>query len=167
LTDGCDCGFVATFDEDDVSAGDEVARVREARVLSCDGTMTGNIRVGQPAAIEVIYDVRQKDPAPRINLHLTTEEGTHAFASIENTGVAHGPGRYRAIMEIPENFLNSKSYYVSIYVSSFDPTRVHAMLRDVLVLNIIDDPASVTRQRYQGSFPGVIRPALNWSVTSI
>jgi hypothetical protein len=117
--------------------------------------------------VEVIYEVYQNEPLPRVNVHLTTDDGAYAFASIENTGASHRPGCYQAIMEIPANFLNSKSYYVSIYVTSFEPTRIHATLKDVLVLNIIDDPASVTRQKYQGPFQGTVRPLLRWDVASV
>jgi len=167
LHDGCEQGYMAKFDDDDTSAGDEVARVREARIISGAGTVTGSIKVGQSVSVEVIYEIFLGEPSPRVNLHLTTDDGAYAFASIENSETCQSPGCYRAIMEIPANFLNSKSYYVSIYVSSFEPTRVHAMLRDVLALNVIDDPASITRQKYQGSFPGVVRPALNWLVAPI
>ncbi len=167
LTDGYEQGHAAKFDPEDDSAGDEVARVKEARIISSSGMAAGTILVGQPVDIEITYEILQKEPSPRVNLHLITEEGAHAFASIENTASPRAPGHYRALMRIPADFLNSKSYFISIYVSSFEPTRVHAMLKDVLVLNVIDDPASITRQRYQGPFPGAIRPALNWSVDSL
>jgi lipopolysaccharide transport system ATP-binding protein len=49
LKDGCERGSQAKFDAADPSAGDEVARVKEARILSSAGTEAGSVTVGQPA----------------------------------------------------------------------------------------------------------------------
>jgi lipopolysaccharide transport system ATP-binding protein len=164
LTDGVEQGFHVSFRPDDPSAGDNVVRVRQARILGPDGQPQGAIRVGDQAWIEVEYDLMQPAPAPRLNLHFCTEDGTYAFASIENTPSKRSPGSYLCRMHLPANFLNSKSYLISIYLSSFDPDCVHVELKDVLVLNVVDDADSVTRQTYKGPFPGALRPVLQWEV---
>jgi hypothetical protein len=69
-------------------------------------------------------------------------------------------------MRLPANFLNGKTYIISIYATSFGPTHVHVLLKDVLVLNVIDDLNSVTRQTYDGIFPGALRPLMDWEVDS-
>jgi hypothetical protein len=69
-------------------------------------------------------------------------------------------------MRVPANFLNGKTYFISIYVTSFGPTHVHALLKDVLVLNVIDELDSVTRQTFDGIFPGALRPIMDWEIRS-
>jgi lipopolysaccharide transport system ATP-binding protein len=164
LTDGVQQGFQVRFDDRDPAAGDNIVRVRAARILGPEGKVQGAIRVGDQASIEVEYEVFQPNSSPRINLHFCTEDGAYAFASIENTNCHRTSGRYQSRMHLPANFLNGKSYLISIYVSSFDPNHVHVELKDVLVLNVVDDMNSVTRQTYNGPFPGALRPVLQWEV---
>ena len=164
LAEGVEQGFEIEFSEKDSAAGDDVIRVRGARIRGESGTLQGSIGVGESAWIEVDYELFRSDPSPRINLHFVTEDGAYAFASIENTKGRQGPGRYCGRMRLPADFLNGKTYMITIYVTSFEPTHVHALLKDALILNVIDDLESITRQTYNGSFPGAIRPLLEWEV---
>ena len=167
LADGMDQGYEVRFADNHPGSGDDVVRVRGARVRTLEGLLQGSIGVGESAWVEVDYDLFKSEPSPRINLHFSTDDGAYAFASIENTQTRRGPGSYRARMRLPENFLNGKTYIVTIYVTSFEPTHVHALLNDVLILNVIDDLGSITRQTYNGSVPGAVRPLLDWEVRSL
>jgi hypothetical protein len=118
------------------------------------------------AWIEVDYDLLRSEPSPRINLHFVTDDGAYAFASIENTTGPRDPGQYRCRMRLPPDFLNGKTYIITIYVTSFEPTHVHALLKDALILNVIDELDSITRQNYNGIFPGALRPLLEWELQS-
>jgi lipopolysaccharide transport system ATP-binding protein len=167
LADGMEQGYEVRFADNHPGSGDDVVRVRGARVRSLEGMLQGSISVGESAWVEVDYDLLKPEPSPRINLHFCTDDGAYAFASIENTQGRRGPGSYCARMRLPENFLNGKTYIVTIYVTSFEPTHVHALLKDVLILNVIDDLGSITRQTYNGIFPGAVRPLLDWEVRSL
>jgi lipopolysaccharide transport system ATP-binding protein len=164
MTDHARQGFAVRFADNDPSAGDEVVRVRGAQIRGPSGELQGNISVGDSAWIEVDYEVQRRSPSPRINLHFCTEDGAYAFASIENTPGGRGPGKYRCRMRLPANFLNAKKYIITIYVTSFGPTHVHALLRDVLMLDVVDELDAVTRQTYEGFFPGALRPVMDWEV---
>jgi len=37
-------------------------------------------------------------------------------------------------------------------------------LKDVLTLQVVDDIDAIARQGYEGSFPGVLRPVMEWIV---
>ena len=167
MADCVDQGFEVRFADNDPSAGDDVVRVRGAQIRGPSDKLQGSINVSESAWVEVDYDLMRSSPSPRINLHFCTEDGAYAFASIENTGGRQNPGNYRCRMRLPANFLNGKTYIISIYVTSFGPTHVHALLKDVLVLNVIDDLDSVTRQTYEGLFPGAVRPLMDWEINSV
>ena len=156
--------FEVRFADNDPSAGDEVVRVRGAQIRGSLGKLQGSISVSENAWVEVDYDLMRSSALPRINLHFCTEDGAYAFASIENTENRQSPGKYRCRMRLPANFLNGKNYIISIYVTSFGPTHVHALLKDVLTLNVIDELDSVTRQTYDGIFPGAVRPVMDWEI---
>jgi lipopolysaccharide transport system ATP-binding protein len=164
MADGVEQGFEVEFADNDRSAGDDVVRVLAARIRGSSGKLQGTISVSESASIEVDYELMRRSPSPRINLHFCTEDGAYAFASIENTKGTKSPGRYRCRMRLPANFLNGKTYIISIYVTSFGPTHVHALLKDVLILNVIDELDSVTRQTYDGIFPGALRPLMDWEI---
>jgi len=164
LTDGLDQGYEVRFPANYPGAGDDVARVRGARIRTDNGQLQGSVGVTESAWIEVDYEVLKPDPAPRINLHFNTDDGAHAFASFENTPGQRPPGAYQARMRVPENFLNAKTYILSIYVTSVEPDHLHASVKDALILNVIDDLGSITRQSYNGIFPGTVRPLLDWEV---
>lgn len=167
MADCVDQGFEVRFADNDPSAGDDVVRVRGAQIRGPSDKLQGSINVCESAWVEVDYDLMRPSPSPRINLHFCTEDGAYAFASIENTGGRQNPGKYRCRMRLPANFLNGKTYIISIYVTSFGPTHVHALLKDVLVLNVIDELDSVTRQTYEGIFPGAVRPLMDWEIHSV
>jgi lipopolysaccharide transport system ATP-binding protein len=164
MSDGAQQGFQIAFEETDTAAGDDVVRVHHARILGPGGAPQGTIRVSDEAWVEVDYEVLRPEISPRLNLHFCTEEGAYAFASIENTNCPRTKGRFTSRMHLPANFLNGKSYMISIYMSSFRPNHVHVELRDVLVLSVVDDMDSITRQTYNGPFPGALRPVLHWEV---
>ena len=166
MADCVDQGFEVRFADNDPSAGDDVVRVRGAQIRGPSDKLQGSINVSECAWVEVDYELMRPSPSPRINLHFCTEDGAYAFASIENTEGRQNPGKYRCRMRLPANFLNGKNYIISIYVTSFGPTHVHALLKDVLVLNVIDDLDSVTRQTYDGIFPGAVRPLMDWEIRS-
>lgn len=167
MADSVDQGFEVRFSDKDPNAGDEVVRVRSAQIRGPSGALQGSISVSESAWIEVDYELLRSEPSPRINLHFVTDDGAYAFASIENTQGPRNPGRHRCRMRLPPNFLNGKTYIITIYVTSFEPTHVHALLKDVLILNVIDELDSITRQTYNGMFPGAIRPLLDWELQPV
>ena len=167
ITDYTQQAFEIQFADHDPAAGDEVVRVRAARIRGASGKLQGDISVSESAWVEVDYELLRGSPSPRVNLHFSTDDGAYAFASIDNTVGKKEPGKHRARMRLPPNFLNAKTYIVTIYVTSFGPTHVHALLRDVLVLNVVDELNSVTRQTYEGLFPGAVRPVMDWETHAI
>ncbi len=167
LADGTQKGYEVCFNSMDSNAGDNVVRVERARILGPTGMPQGDILVSDQAWVEVQYEILNSNLLPRLNLHFCTDDGAYAFASIENTKVQQTCGRYTCRMQLPANFLNNKSYMISIYMSSFQPTYVHVELKDVLVLNVTDEPNSITRQTYNGPFPGAIRPMLHWEIERV
>ncbi len=162
MADCVEQGFEVRFADNDPAAGDDVVRVRSARILGPADKPKGSITVSESAWVEVDYELTRRAPSPRINLHFCTDEGAFAFGSYEITTDGRSPGKYQCRMRLPANFLNGKTYFISIYATSFGPTHVHALLKDVMVLDVIDELDSITRQSYSGIFQGALRPLMEW-----
>jgi len=73
-------------------------------------------------------------------------------------------GKYRSGCLIPANFLNNKTYSISVNI--FDGNYKNGVtFKDVLSLSVMDD--SFLRKNYTGGFAGMIRPTLNWETVSV
>jgi len=164
LTAAIEHGYSVEFSKQDASSGNSAVAVRGARIRLESGQVSGCVAIGEGVWIEIDYDILQSNPLPRLNLHLIAEDGVHAFASFENTATPRGIGRFSARMWIPPNFLNAMRYHISIYFTSVRPAHLHFALKDVLTLQVVDDIDAIARQGYEGSFPGVLRPVMEWIV---
>ncbi len=167
LTDGYEQGFAIRFNENDKSAGDEVVRIWNAAIVDGTGRSTGCIGIDNPIWLEVEYTIYSDQPSPRINVSFLTEDGIVAFVAIQQLQNKQVPGRYKTRLGIPASYFNAKSYILSIYASSFQPDRIHAELKDCLVLNVLDDIESPSRQSYQGVYPGALRPQFDWTTCPV
>ena len=167
LASGLDDRFEVEFREGDRSAGDEVIRLRGARIIGPTGKPQGHVSVLEEAWIEVDYDLLQEWPSPRINLHFSTLNGDYAFASIENSKASRKSGPMRCRMRLPPEFLNSKRYLISIYLTSLSPGHLHGFAKDALTLEVVDALSSETRQGYDGHIPGGVRPLMDWELRAL
>jgi hypothetical protein len=70
-------------------------------------------------------------------------------------------------VEIPAEFLNSRSYTVSIYFTNVTNNKPDIELKDILVLEVVDNLDAPSRQDYKGYFPGVVRPVMPWTTSQI
>ncbi|MFC2188307.1 ABC transporter ATP-binding protein [Fulvivirgaceae bacterium LMO-SS25] len=88
------------------------------------------------------------------NLEIKREQKTHKL------GV-----RYSVECIIPKNLLNAGRYYVSIALFNPSPFILYFNADRVIEFELVDIfDGSSTRGEYLGSFPGVIRPFLNWRI---
>jgi lipopolysaccharide transport system ATP-binding protein len=144
-------------------AGDQVVKLRWARLVDSEGMQIGMVQRGQRVGIQIRYDVLQDGfrPVPNIHLHA---QGQHLLVSMApNVGVAKN-GPYLATMWIPKEFLNEGVYVAGIAVSSMQPVRAHFYIPEGIIFNVVDDLNDPERNEYVQFIPGIIRPRLDWSL---
>jgi lipopolysaccharide transport system ATP-binding protein len=156
-----------SFTSLDMNACSEQVTVLGARVLNCKGDIGGTILTTEPSFIEVDYEQLKIEAAPKLNIHLTTEDNTCAFACFEIANGVKKRGKIRSRVEIPAEFLNSRSYTVSIYFTNVKNNKPVIELKDILVLEAVDNLDAPSRQDYKGYFPGVVRPVMPWTTSQI
>jgi lipopolysaccharide transport system ATP-binding protein len=159
--------YEVEYGKDDATAVHPNVRVYGARIRNAKLVAGGATRVSESIFVEVDYEILNPKPFPRLNIHVGIDDGICAFACFEDEMPAGVEGRYKSRMEIPPNFLNARDYSVSIFFTSINPDALLLDLNNVLSLEVLDDPTSITRQNYQGYFPGVIRPQLIWSTEQL
>lgn len=147
--------------------GNEIARLRAARVRAEDGRSCEHFDISQPIGIEIEYDVLQAGHILVPSAHFHTETGLYAFCTID-----HDPdwkrkprptGRFVSTVWIPGNFLADGTMSVSIMMATMKPERTHFSELDVLSFQVIDNMNGDTaRGDFVKSMPGVVRPLLPW-----
>ncbi len=164
LTDGYSHAHTVEFEDTDKQAGNDCIRIRCVCLTDQKCVLTGTFSVEDDIYLNVTYSILKPSSAPRINVLFTAEDGQPAFVSIQTINSEMiSEGTFTTTLHVPSGLLNSKSYAISVYATSFNPDSVHAELKDCVTINVIDDLYSSTRQSYQGTFPGVVRPKLAWA----
>jgi lipopolysaccharide transport system ATP-binding protein len=152
--------------------GDDVARLKAVRVRTETGMVTEEVDIRQKIGIEVEYWHLSSSPdlRPSVNVNVTNEEGIILFVSndFNNRQWAQRPrqpGVVQAACWIPGNFLAEGRLLVTVGVSSYNPTMVHAAEQDAVAFQVVDrSQGDGARGPYVGNWPGVVRPMLEWGV---
>jgi lipopolysaccharide transport system ATP-binding protein len=151
--------------------GNEHARLLAARIES-EGMSAAVVDIRRPVRVEIDYEVRKEQWPLHPNVHVYNEDGTCVFISNDSyepsTRRPRAPGRYRATMEIPGNFLAEGMYSLDVALSTFEPVMVHFWERGALAFQIHDPgEGDSARGTYAGPFPGATRPLLPWRTIAL
>lgn len=149
--------------------GNEIARLREARVCTEDGLTTDTIDIRKPVGIEMEYEVLTPGYVLVPNYHFYNEDGVCAFITRElDSEWCHKPrpvGIFRSTAWIPGNFLSEGTMIVGVALSStHEPLIIHFYERDAVAFQVIDSlDGDSARGNYTGHMPGAVRPVLRWT----
>jgi lipopolysaccharide transport system ATP-binding protein len=147
--------------------GDEVVRLRRARVSGPDGETASSINIGEGFHIECVYEVLTGGSVLFPVIRLFNEWGTEVLWSTDagtpEHGSPRGPGRYHATVQLPGNLLSEGHFSVEVSIVSLVPLRTHFSEPDAVhfqATEIID--GTTARGDYIGSIGSVVRPKLKW-----
>jgi len=149
--------------------GDDVARLRSARVVLADGSIASAVDVREPVGIEIGFSVlRRAEPvAPKIKL--VDGRGQVVFNAMDTSSLWRlpaEPGDYTSTAWIPGNLLNEGYMLVDVAVVTHVTARhhAHAGAREAVSFHV-QDPAEGDSARglYTGQWKGVVRPLLEWT----
>ena len=149
--------------------GDEVVRLRSARVVDGRGRLLSAADIRLPVGVELVYEVLRPGHTLTPHVELHNDEGVHLF-SAHDTGDEwrHRPraaGTYASTVWIPGNLLAEGNVLVHVSVMSHAPaTALHAQERQAVAFQVVDtQEGDSARGDYVGPVGGVVRPLLNWT----
>jgi lipopolysaccharide transport system ATP-binding protein len=151
--------------------GDSIAALRAVRILNESGDVSDLINIAQECRIEIEYWNNFSTPRVTAAFHLISESGTIVFASADFINTEwHNTTRRRGIVRssccIPGSLLAEGRYSVLAALCSFDPNVVHAVERDAVTFQVVENNESgLMRKLYGGIWPGELRPTLPWRVS--
>lgn len=152
--------------------GDNVVRLCAARVLDRNKKVCTNFDIRDSVSIEIEYRVLEEGHRLHTHFGLTNEMGHIIFVTKDNLDspwrdITYPVGNYRAICQIPGDFLNEGEFsvYCSISTIGMDNMR-HVSKLDLLIFKVSD---RLTPGGVRGNYPlawesGGVRPRLSWNV---
>lgn len=148
--------------------GDERARLLAGRVRG-EGGAGGAVDIRRPVTVEIDYALRGEGRAVHPCVALYGESGDCLLFSSAALSAGDGrpAGSYRAAVTIPGNFLAEGLFSIDLALGTHTPETWHAYESGALSLHV-HDPAEgdSVRADYGGAWPGAVRPALPWEVSS-
>jgi lipopolysaccharide transport system ATP-binding protein len=147
--------------------GDEVVRLRAVRVCNAEGQISETFDIRQPVKIEMEYEVLIAGYDLMPHYHLYTDEGIHAFTTLDTSpdwqGRPRPAGRYLSSAWVPGNFLAEGTVFVEVGIVTNEPRVSRVYERDVVAFQVIDSQdGSTARGRWVGRLGGAVRPLLKW-----
>jgi lipopolysaccharide transport system ATP-binding protein len=170
LESGSGSSAVRVWDSLETAPGDDQVRLRAVRVRDDSGMVTETIDIRRQMSVEIEYWHLGSATVPSANLHFYNDDGVCLFVSSASSnpawqGVAPKLGVCRSICRIPGNFLAEGRITVLAAVSSFNPTVIHALERDAVSFQIVDNSeGDGVRGEFVNEWPGVVRPMLEWTI---
>ncbi|MBI3951593.1 MAG: ABC transporter ATP-binding protein, partial [Acidobacteria bacterium] len=150
--------------------GNDVVRLRAARVRMQHGRITDAVDIRKLVGVEVEYEVMKPGHVLVPNLHFHNEEGVYVFVAIDQDPMWHRKprpvGRFVSTAWIPGNMLAEGTLIVGVAISSYIPFHVHFYERDVVAFQVVDSlEGDSARGDYAGLMPGIVRPLLRWTTS--
>ncbi len=146
-----------------------VCELVSAQVLDNLEQPARSFKITQDCTLEIIYDVYYSGLRVEPALHFKNEQNeilfVVAFTDDAYEQAIQDPGRYKSRVHIPGNLLNEGLHYVTICLVTADPLVRHQIVDNAIsfsVYEVIADINNVARGRYSRTFPGGLRPFLNW-----
>jgi hypothetical protein len=153
--------------------GDDVAALRSVTVCSLlEGRDEISVESGARMLIE--YECRRDGVRLTMSVIVYDTSGSVVFSSgnypsatngVDTIGTQpHLRGMYRSEMQIPQYFLNDKTYVCT--VSIMDDSHVHRAWAENIVSFSVHDEGQM-RGEFNGEWWGAVRPRLTWHTIQV
>lgn len=156
-----------------IAPGDSTVRLRAVRVLDRDQKVTNVIEIRDAVTIEIEYYNLTSGPKPTAIVHFINEDGVCLFASndFNNLDWWNSPRRQGLVCarcQLPGNFFAEGRINILAAIGSYNPNIVHAKVPDAVSFLVFDkSDGDGVRGSYVGTWPGLLRPKLNWEIKYI
>jgi lipopolysaccharide transport system ATP-binding protein len=148
--------------------GNQFVNLLQARVVDKNLKTISCIKITEKVGIEMTYKVLRDEYVFTHGLNLYDEQGVHIFSSHDRLTAQEAKslpkGIHKIIAWIPGNLLAEGMQIVGLALMRYNPYEVIFHEQEALAFDVMDvfDNTSA-RGMYEGAFPGVVRPILEWN----
>jgi len=165
-------GSSRTWPDLENAPGDELVRLRSARVVGADGSTIDYVDVREPVGIEIRFTVLEDGPPvlPKIKVVAGGQIAFNAMDVDPRWYEPSPPGDYVATAWIPGNYLNEGLVTVDPAICSIDSPKLHhhASVWEAVSFHVQDPgEGDSSRGTFTGQWRGVVRPLLEWATTEV
>jgi lipopolysaccharide transport system ATP-binding protein len=170
LQSGLGSGSSRVWPDDASAPGDDLVRLRWARVVAEDGELLDAADVRRPVGVQIAFRVLRHGEAVLPKFKLVDKRGDVAFNVFDTHprwSEPSPPGEYVTTAWIPGNLLNEGIYSADVAVCSLAAPKLHHHVqeRSAVAFHVHDPGAGDSaRGTFTGQWRGVVRPLLEWSV---
>jgi lipopolysaccharide transport system ATP-binding protein len=151
--------------------GNDQVRLKSVRILSDNGLPILEADIDKDILIEMSYFNLKEGAKLLSSIHLVSNYGVTVLSSFNapSASLTFDPwyekprpkGLYRTVCRIPANFLNDGSYFVNVYIATYEGARIAQVAQDrVISFDVID--TGQMRKEFSGTWVGAVRPRLAW-----
>ncbi len=155
----------AIYDNIDSAPGNDLIRLRRACVRIQSGTSQDRITVRTPFVVEFEYWKLMAHTALDLAAEVFNEHGINVFSTARFAEPAAPAGLLRSSFSVPGDLMNTGTYRIHLTVLLGGATQV-AYWEDIVAFEV-HDAASELRGFYHDSWPGALRPNLEWKTECI
>jgi len=159
------------WEDDEVPAEAAPFRPLALRLLDKSGNVVDTVRSVEPFCIEMEYSLSAPLTGLRIGIYISTARGEYALTSFDTDDQhqfeKHGSrpaGRYISRCNFPPDFLNGGRYTIGVNASSY---KVRRYFMDEQALSFNVNTSGAPGMQWAEPRPGVLRPRLEWQITSL
>lgn len=153
--------------------GDGSVRLLAIRVLDPLGNPTASFPCSSGLRLEMEYRILKEEASPLVPVfQLYDASSIPLFTTMdtnpETRRVIKKPGLYRSVAHVPPNYLAPGRAFLAALCASMPQGAIHFNERTSIYLEINDDSGEGTmRGDYAGSYPGVLRPKMDWETVKL
>jgi lipopolysaccharide transport system ATP-binding protein len=161
-----------TWPDASTAPGNHIVRLRSARIRNDAGETKDIVEIREPVGIEIEFEVLEGGHLLVPNFPFYTEEGLCMFHVLDTDPEwkkrPRPKGTYLTTVWIPGNFLSEGTILVGLAISTLNPVTVHFYEQEALAFEVVEGQGGGSaRGDYEGSYPGIIRPILDWTTKYI
>jgi lipopolysaccharide transport system ATP-binding protein len=159
------------WSDESSAPGDELVRLNLVRVCSKSGESQQLFDSREPLGIVIGYNVFHPIAKLAAEFVIHDSQGTLLFTSANQYDdrllELHQPGSYLSTCWIPGNLMTEGTFFLRVSIVEIQvPIKVHVFEENILAFQISDPMRNDSaRGRIAHSYPGVIRPRLEWETT--
>jgi lipopolysaccharide transport system ATP-binding protein len=158
-----------SWTDSEQNPGDETIQLNSIRAVDEDHKSSDPFDIRNRIGIEIEFELLKGDVWFTSGFNVTNADGQMLFNVTESpdpdwdTG-RRSAGHYKTTAWIPGNFLAEGLHFVNFAFSGFEHRPVKkAIAPSVIAFNVVDHlQGGSVRGTYAGSFPGLVRPMLDW-----
>lgn len=154
--------------------GNQIVKLISIKAIDQNSNSKKQFDITQPVGVEMEYEVFEENNILWHGLNLYNDEGVNIFDTHSVTSewynTNHPIGKHKITAWIPGNLLNEGRITISAAIFNHTTHQIHLHAKEVItfeVIDFLDEHITSARGKSTGKFPGIVRPLLNWTHSTI